>query len=145
MDDVGRTAVAAAFTSRQHAKEQDDHMDLTHINAFTAAMARKNLDVMLTHMADDIVLKTPLFAEPVHGKAAVRPVVEALFTVVDTFDFQEIMQGPAHVASFFKVTSGAIELDGVDYWRLNDAGLIKEMTVLWRPLPAVAAVQARLG
>jgi hypothetical protein len=43
------------------------------------------------------------------------------------------------------VTSGAIELDGVDYWRLNDAGLIKEMTVLWRPLPAVAAVQARLG
>jgi ketosteroid isomerase-like protein len=120
-------------------------MDLTHINAFTAAMARKNLDVMLTHMTDDIVLKTPLLAEPVRGKAGVRPVVEALFTVVDTFDFQEIMEGPQHVASFFKVTSGALELDGVDYWRLNDAGLIKEMTVLWRPLPAIAAVRAKLG
>ncbi|HWE79419.1 MAG TPA: nuclear transport factor 2 family protein [Pseudolabrys sp.] len=120
-------------------------MDLAHINAFTAAMARKNLDAMLTHMADDIVLKTPLFAEPVRGKAAIRPVVEALFAVVDKFDFQEIMQGPQHVASFFKVTSGAIELDGVDYWRLNEAGLIKEMTVLWRPLPAIAAVQAKLG
>jgi hypothetical protein len=120
-------------------------MDLTHINAFTAAMARKKLDVMLTHMADDIVLKTPLFTEPVRGKAAVRPVVEALFAVVDTFDFQEIMHGPAHVCSFFKVTSGAIELDGVDYWRLDETGLIKEMTVLWRPLPAIAAVQAKLG
>ena len=120
-------------------------MDLTHINAFTAAMARKNLDAMLTHMADDIVLKTPLFAEPVCGKAAIRPVVEALFAVVDTFDFQEIMRGPQHVASFFKVTSDALELDGVDYWRLNEAGLIKEMTVLWRPLPAIAAVQAKLG
>jgi hypothetical protein len=120
-------------------------MDLTHINAFTAAMARKNLDVMFSHMADDIVLKTPLAAEPVRGKAAIRPVVEALFTVVDGFDFQEIMQGPRHVASFFKATSGPIELDGVDYWRLNEAGLIKEMTVLWRPLPAIAAVKAKLG
>jgi SnoaL-like domain len=120
-------------------------MDLTHVDAFTAAMARKNLDVMLTHMADDIVLKTPLAGEPFRGKAAVRPVVEALFTVVDSFDFQEIMQGPRHVASFFKVMSGSIELDGVDYWRLNEAGLIKEMTVLWRPLPAIAAVQAKLG
>jgi len=120
-------------------------MDLTHINAFTAAMARKDLNTMLTHMADDIVLRTPLFAEPVRGKAAIRPVVEALFAVVDKFDFQEIMQGPQHVSSFFKVTSGAIELDAMDYWRLNEAGMIKEMTVLWRPLPAVAAVHAKLG
>jgi hypothetical protein len=120
-------------------------MDLTHISAFTAAMARKDLDTMLTHMADDIVLRTPLADEAFHGKAAVRPVVEALFKVVDTFDFQEIMQGPRHVSSFFKVTSGANELDGVDYWRLDGAGMIKEMTVLWRPLPAVAAVNAKLG
>jgi SnoaL-like domain len=120
-------------------------MDLTHVNAFTAAMARKNLDVMLTHMADDVVLRTPLAGDPFRGKEAIRSVVGALFTVVDTFDFQEIMQGPRHVSSFFKVTSGAIELDGVDYWRLNEAGLIKEMTVLWRPLPAIAAVQAKLG
>jgi hypothetical protein len=36
-------------------------------------------------------------------------------------------------------------LDGVDYWRLNEAGLIQEMTVLWRPLPALAAVQETLA
>ncbi len=119
-------------------------MDLTHIHAFTAAMQRKDLDAMLTHMADDIVLKTPLAAEPSEGKTALRPVVEALLAVVDKFDFREIMQGPQHVSSFFKVTVGPIELDGMDYWRLNEAGLIQEMTVLWRPLPAVVAVQARL-
>jgi ketosteroid isomerase-like protein len=120
-------------------------MNLTHINAFTAAMQRKDLDAMLTHMADDIVLKTPLVAQPFKGKAAIRPVVEALLGVVDTFDFREIMQGPQHVSSFFKVTVGTTELDGVDYWRLNDSGLIQEMTVLWRPLPAIVAVQNKLG
>ena len=46
---------------------------------------------------------------------------------------------------FFKVTVGTIELDGMDYWLLDSAGLIKEMTVLWRPLPAAMAVRDRLG
>lgn len=120
-------------------------MDLTHIHAFTAAMQRKDLDAMLTHMADDIVLKTPLVAEPLRGKAALRPVVAALLSVVDKFDFREVMQGPQHVSSFFQVTVGSTELDGMDYWRVNEAGLIQEMTVLWRPLPAIAAVRDRLA
>ena len=119
-------------------------MDLTHIHAFTAAMQRKDLEAMLTHMADDIVLNTPLRAEPVRGKGAIRQVVGALLGVVDKFDFREIMQGPQHVSSFFRVTVGPNELDGMDYWRISEAGLIQEMTVLWRPLPAIAAVQNTL-
>jgi len=119
-------------------------MNLAHIHAFTAAMQRKNLDDMLSHMADDIVLKTPLAATPLKGKTALRPVVEALLGAVDRFDFREIMQGPRHASSFFTVTVGTIELDAMDYWLLDDAGLIREMTVLWRPLPAVAEVQRRL-
>lgn len=120
-------------------------MNLTHIHAFTAAMQGKDLKAMLTHMADDVVLKTPLVADAFKGKAALRPVVQALLGVVDSFDFREILEGPRHVASFFRVKVGSIELDGVDYWRLNDAGLIQEMTVLWRPLPAIAAVQRLLN
>jgi hypothetical protein len=119
-------------------------MVLTHIHAFTDPMQRKDLEAMLTHMTDDVVLKTPLVAEPFRGKAALRPVVEALLAVVDAFEFHEVMQGPQHVSSFFRVTVGSIELDGMDYWRLNDSGLIQEMTVLWRPLPAAAAVQNKL-
>jgi hypothetical protein len=120
-------------------------MDLTHIHAFTAAMQRKDLDTMLTHMADDIILKTPLVAEPFKGKAAIRPVVEALLRVVEKFDFREIMQGPGHVSAFFGITVGPNELDGVDFWRVDEAGLIQEMTVLWRPLPAIVAVQNKLA
>jgi hypothetical protein len=107
-------------------------------------MQRKDLDAMLEHMADDVVLRTPLAAEPLRGKAALRPVVQALLRVVDTFDFQEYLQGPEHVASFFTVRVGPTELDGMDYWRLDDDGIIREMTVLWRPFPAIAAVVATL-
>jgi hypothetical protein len=108
-------------------------------------MQRKDLAAMLAHMADDVILKTPLHVEPFKGKAAITPVVEALLGVVDKFDFKEMMQGPLHVSQYFGVTVGSVELDGMDYWRVNDAGLIQEMTVLWRPLPAIVAVQDRLA
>jgi ketosteroid isomerase-like protein len=120
-------------------------MNLEHVTAFTAAMQRKDLEAMLGHMAEDVVLNTPLAAEPARGKAAIREVVGPLLAVVDAFDFREIMQGPDHVSSFFKLTVGTSELDGMDYWFLDRAGLIKEMTVLWRPLPAALAVRDRLG
>ena len=120
-------------------------MSLEHVTAFTGAMQRKDLEAMLSHMASDVVLNTPLMAEPVRGKEAIREVVGPLLALVDTFDFREIMQGPEHVSSFFKVTVGTIELDGMDYWLLDDAGLIREMTVLWRPLPAAIAVRDRLS
>src|SRR4051812_15308623 len=119
-------------------------MDLIHVRAFTAAMQRKDLEGMLIHMTDDIVLRTPLAAEPLKGKAALRPVVAALLGVVDRFTFREFLQGPEHAAAFFHITVGGVELDGVDYWKLTEAGFIEQMTVLWRPLAAIVSVNEKL-
>ena len=58
-------------------------MNLTRVRAFTEAMTRKDLESMLLHMSEDVVLRTPLVAEPIQGKAAIRPVVSALLGVVD--------------------------------------------------------------
>ena len=77
-------------------------MNLEHVTAFTAAMQRKDLEAMLSHMASDVVLNTPLMAEPVRGKDAIREVVGPLLALVDTFDFCEIMQGPEHVFFVFQ-------------------------------------------
>lgn len=120
-------------------------MKLDHVHAFTEAMQRKDMEGMLSHMSDDIVLNTPLAAEPFTGKDAIRPVVSGLLGVVDAFDFREILTGPHHVSAFFGITVGPHQLDGVDYWRLDDAGMIAEMTVLWRPLPAANAVAEMLA
>jgi len=121
-------------------------MEMTHLHGFIAAlMTAKDFEAMLPHMADDMVLKTPLVADPIIGKAAIRPIVEALLGVVDRFQFREIMQGPEHVAVFFGLTAGAEVLDGMDVIRLNAEGRVQEMTVLWRPLPAIAAVMKRLS
>jgi hypothetical protein len=120
-------------------------MDLSHVRAFTAAMQRKDLEGMLTHMTDDVILHTPLAAQPFKGKQAIRPVVTALLGVVDRFDFREYLHGPEHASAFFNLTVGEVELDGMDYWKLTADGFIEEMTVLWRPLPAILMVNEKLG
>lgn len=119
-------------------------MDLSRIKAFTSAMQRKDLEGMLHEMAEDVVLRTPLAPEPFRGKHALRPVVTALLRVVDRFEFREYLQGPEHVCAFFGLTVGNLELDGVDYWRLDESGFIQEMTVLWRPLPFILEVKSLL-
>jgi len=117
-------------------------MDLTHFRAFAAALAAKDRDAMLAQMAEAVVLNTPLAVEPVRGKAAIRPVVDALLAAVDAFEIREILEGPTHAAAFFGATVGPHRLD---CWRLDAAGRIAEMTVLWRPLPEMIAVRDRLA
>jgi hypothetical protein len=108
-------------------------------------MQRKHLDDMLVHMADTVTLRTPLAAEPLVGKPAIRPVVATLLQVIDTIVFREVLEGPAHVAAFFEIKAAGTELQGVDYWRLGENGLIQEMNVFWRPLPAILAVNSALA
>jgi hypothetical protein len=49
-------------------------------------------------MSDDVCLRTPLVSEAFQGKASIRAVVEALLSVVDSFAFLELMEGPQHVS-----------------------------------------------
>jgi hypothetical protein len=119
--------------------------DLTPVHAFTDAMRREDRDAMLSHMTDDIVLKTPLAAAPFKGNDAIRPVVTALLSVVDAFDFRRSCRGRTVLRRFSDLRFGPYELDGVDVWRLDDNGFIREMTVLWRPLPAAVAVEKALA
>jgi hypothetical protein len=143
--DAGRGGSRATARLRSgFTPREETTLDIQHVREFTAAMQRKDLKAMLGHMSERIVLETPLLEAPVKGKSAIREVVSALLKIVDRFDFQELMQGPEHVSSFFQVTIGPWTLDGMDYWTLDGTGRIEHMKVLWRPLPAIAAVQRRL-
>src|ERR1700712_5232342 len=91
-------------------------MNLTHIHAFAAALQAKDRDAMLAQMAEGVVLNTPLAAEPVRGKAAIRLVVDALLEVIDAFEIREVLEGPGHAAAFFGAAAGPNRLHGMGYW-----------------------------
>ena len=80
-------------------------MNLDHLTAFTAAMQHKNLDAILSHGGRRRSQHTA-HRRADQSKAAIRQIVEPLLDVVDAFDFREIMHGPEHVSSLFKVSVG---------------------------------------
>ena len=88
---------------------------------------------MLDHVAESVVLKTPLAAEPVNGKAAPTPVVRR-FSGWSTSSISRDHARPEYVSSFFTVTVGTLELDGMDFRHLDGAGLVDDhIWVLCRP------------
>ncbi len=87
----------------------------------------------------------PNRAGTVPGKTQVQAVLGHLLAVVDTFEVRELLRGDENVAVFLRMRMGDVEIDGVDVTHLDDNGLIDSMTVMWRPLPAVVAVQARIA
>ena len=113
-------------------------MEQCHLHGFIDGLLKKrNFQAMLPHMADDMVLHTPLAAEPAVGKEAIRRIVTGLLNVVDAFEVRELLQGPRQSAVAFGVTIGPAHIDGVDLIRLAPDGRVQEMRVHWRPLPAV--------
>ncbi|AKS30861.1 nuclear transport factor 2 family protein [Mycolicibacterium goodii] len=97
------------------------------------------------HLADDIVLKSPIFADPFTGRGPATAVITHLLKAVDDFDHTDVFGGPDTFAVVLKLRAGDTEVEGVDIVHVNADGKIDAMTVQWRPLPAIVAVQNRLA
>jgi len=120
-------------------------MNLDKLHTFLDAMHRKDIQALAPYMTDDVLIRSPIVPEPFRGKTQVQAVLGHLLAVVDTFEVRELLRGDENVAVFLRMRMGDVEIDGVDVTHLDDNGLIDSMTVMWRPLPAVVAVQARIA
>ncbi|WP_027794849.1 nuclear transport factor 2 family protein [Paraburkholderia acidipaludis] len=116
-----------------------------HLDAYLEAMARRHVEGTLPHMADDVVLRSPIAPTPFEGKERVAAVLTQLLGTVDAFEPKLLLRDAADCVSIFTIRSGDNVIDGMDHMHLNDAGLVDSMTVAWRPLPAVVAVQQKLA
>ena len=93
----------------------------------------------------DVSLRSPIFEDPFQGRDVVAGVLMALMDTLDEFSTVNILSGGDHYGVFLKIRLGAADVNGMDYMHLNEAGLVDEMTIMWRPLPAVVAIQNALA
>ena len=120
-------------------------MDMTHLEPFLDAMHRGDVAGLSAHMSQDVVLRSPILAEPIYGKAAINQLLNLLLQVVDTFEVTDLVAAETHAAVFVTVTGGDVTVEGVDDMHVNSDGLVSSMTIQWRPLPAIVAMQQRLA
>lgn len=116
-----------------------------HLDAYLEAMGRRDVEGTQPHMADDVVLRSPIAPSPFEGKARVTEVLTQLLGVVDAFEPKRLLRDGADFVAVFTIRLGDVVIDGMDHMHINDAGLVDSMTIAWRPLPSVVAVQQKLA
>jgi limonene-1,2-epoxide hydrolase len=116
-----------------------------HLDAYLEAMGRRDVEATKAHMADDVIIYSPIVPAPFQGKEQVTRVLDALLSTVDAFEPKLLLRDGADFVAVFTIRFGDHVIDGMDHMHLNDTGLVDGMTVAWRPLPAVVAVQQKLA
>lgn len=123
------------------------------VERWQAAVAARDAGAVAALLADDVAFSSPAVYRPYQG----RELVAALLGVTEVFgeltytgayasgdggvvmQFETTVQGPDRV----------LRLEGVDVFRLDDEGRIRDMRVVIRPLNGLqalaGAMAARLG
>ena len=96
-------------------------------------------------LADDVVFTSPVVYRPYNGKPVTAAILRAALRVFDGIHYvREISDGRDH-ALLFEAGVGDLTITGCDFLRMNDAGLIEDMTVMVRPLSAAKALAAAMA
>jgi len=97
-------------------------------------------------LAPDVVLVSPLTDQfRFRGREQVRVVLEAVFGVVGALTVESVVGDGRMRSLLCRGRVGGQVLEEVQLLRLDDAGLISELTLFGRPLPALTALMQALG
>ncbi len=114
--------------------------------AYRHAMEAGDLDGVAASFAPDAVLNSPVtMRHQFKGREELRQVFAAVLEVVDEIAYaEEVAEGVTHVI----FGSGRVRGERIEetiQMRLNEAGLIAEMTLYVRPMPGLLALAAALA
>lgn len=116
-------------------------MNTAHVDDYFAALSKRDSLRIVPHLAEDIVLRGPIFPEPTIGKDAVVEVLSGFLETIDSLEVNLRFASDRDVAVFFSFTCNGLTVKGNEHLHLNEDGLIDSIEVAWRPLPATVEVQ----
>lgn len=93
-------------------------------------------------LADDVVFRSPVAFKPYVGKPLVAAILRGVGRVFCDFRYVRELADADGLGSalVFETFVGETSLNGIDLLRLDDDGLICELTVMVRPLSAATAL-----
>ncbi len=116
-----------------------------NIQELADALASKDVNSYSAWFAEDMKLYTPIHEEPSVGKQAACQILPLVFSFFDNFHYPDVFSGQQSHSLIFRAEVNGISLDGVDYLKLNDSGLITDFFVMMRPLKAITALSDLIG
>ncbi|MFD3547872.1 nuclear transport factor 2 family protein [Streptomyces sp. NPDC058655] len=118
---------------------------------FRAAVEARDLAAMAGLFTEDVRLYSPVTFTPFEGRPAVLGLLGVLLRTFEDFRYVGQLEGtaetggdggeraPSEILIFRAVVNGR-QIHGLDLFQFDGDGLIKELTVMVRPLSAVQAL-----
>jgi hypothetical protein len=92
-------------------------------------------------VASDMVLHSPMLAQPVRGKADVEAAVGLAHEVQSASSYTSIIATPDLLVELFDCDADGYPMEGLWVQKLNEQGQINDLTVYLRPYPAVTVLR----
>jgi hypothetical protein len=99
----------------------------------------------MAHLADDIVLRSPMLTRPFRGKGEARRLYRVLFDAIEDVQFTYESHGEDGSVFAWQATSKHRPIDGLDIVRRDSAGRVTEIDVYIRPLVGIGAFACGVG
>lgn len=115
------------------------------LSAFLAALQAGDAVGAAAHIAEYVILETPIDAAPIVGRDKVGSMLAAILEAVDDVVVTEILIGDGDFAVVTNAKMGHEDLDGIDLIGINAEGKVASMTCHLRPVRAIVALQNRLA
>jgi SnoaL-like protein len=113
-------------------------VEATQKTPLRAAMEASDHDAVVACFAPEISLLSPIFDVPFEGRKRAADLFAVLIEILDDLEYTAEIPGDPHVLHARASVSGT-PLEIIDLLRFDDQGKIREMTVLLRPFPGIAA------
>jgi hypothetical protein len=110
------------------------------MHAFRAAVEARDHEGIVAALASDVLIYSPVAHRPFDGREAAAGLFTALLDTFEDFAYTDEIADGGTVALLFSARVGDKRLQGLDWLRLDDDGLVKELTVMIRPLSGIAAL-----
>ena len=117
----------------------------TRDHPFTAALAARDIDALVSTLAPDAVLYSAITNTPFEGREVLADVYSSLFDAFEELRVTDQFQnGTTHVF-FWEGRIDARFVAGADRFRVDDADQVREITIVGRPLTGLAGFITSLG
>jgi hypothetical protein len=111
-----------------------------------AAMEARDRAALVDAFAPDAVFRSPLTARfTFKGREQIGALIDVVLDVFDDFHYTDELLGRDEVFLVARAQVAGRDLEMVDHIRLDEQGKIRELTVFFRPLPAIAVAMRLIG
>jgi hypothetical protein len=115
-------------------------------DAFRKAVEAHDLEAMMATFADGAVLNSPVSFQPFRGKPVIGGLLGILLEVFQDFEYTDHLRSDDGTqALIFRARVAGRDVQGLDLLRFDDAGRVRDLTVMVRPRSAVEALMNEVG